>query len=434
MKKSLSITILAIGTTGDIYPAIALSQQLQVIGHHVTLAAPKYFKDVIVNLGLEFIPLSIDFNRFFQSEEGRRLLSGNNNFFSKRQDTRFRQEFRQTLTEAWQASQSADVLGLCPLTLWGTHIVEKLNIPCFLFSLYPLTPTRAFPCFQFGKTSALSNPISGLFNILSYPVVDFLMWNRERDVLNHFREQDLGLPPLSLMGQGLSLNMPNFLQQMPILYCYSSAIISPPFDWERYPNPIHIPGFFFLDGATSYNPPQDLVDFIRGGPQPISIGFGSMIALQPEKLTQIVLDALDITQQRAVLISGWTGLSDRNSNPDQLYVINSIPHDWLFPQMAATVHHCGPGTMAAALKAGVPQVTVPFFFDQRPYAQRLSSLGVAPKSVPYKELTVEHLVTAIEKAVNTPAIAAKAKDIADVINGENGARNAAEIIDRHFAN
>ena len=43
---------------------------------------------------------------------------------------------------------------------------------------------------------------------------------------------------------------------------------------------------------------------------------------------------------------------------DDILLVGDVPHDWLFPQMAAVVHHAGAGTTGAGLRAGVPAVAV----------------------------------------------------------------------------
>ena len=52
------------------------------------------------------------------------------------------------------------------------------------------------------------------------------------------------------------------------------------------------------------------------------------------------------------------------------------PFDVLLPRVAAIVHHGGVGTTAEALRAGVPQLVMPFAFDQFDNGIRVSALGV----------------------------------------------------------
>ena len=54
---------------------------------------------------------------------------------------------------------------------------------------------------------------------------------------------------------------------------------------------------------------------------------------------------------RGVLIAGWGGM-EKAKLPDSVFLVDSVPHDWLFPRMAAVIHHCGAGTTGAGLRAG----------------------------------------------------------------------------------
>jgi sterol 3beta-glucosyltransferase len=119
-----------------------------------------------------------------------------------------------------------------------------------------------------------------------------------------------------------------------------------------------------------------------------------MTGNDPERLTRIALEAIARSGQRAVLLSGWAGLAAGDVPPNVLK-LDSAPHSWLFPRMAAIVHHGGVGTTHEALRSGRPQVVVPFFGDQPFWADRVHGLGVSPPPVLQEELTAEHLAEAI---------------------------------------
>lgn len=75
-----------------------------------------------------------------------------------------------------------------------------------------------------------------------------------------------------------------------------------------------------------------------------------------------------------------TGESVAIEYPDCIYPLDKVPHDWLFPQVAAVVHHGGAGTTAAGLRAGVPTIIKPFFGDQFFWAARVQDVCVFLKS------------------------------------------------------
>ena len=61
---------------------------------------------------------------------------------------------------------------------------------------------------------------------------------------------------------------------------------------------------------------------------------------KPAEVTALVVNALTMAKRRGVLLAGWSGL-DGVALPDSIIQVDSVPHDWLFPQMAAVVHHSG---------------------------------------------------------------------------------------------
>jgi UDP:flavonoid glycosyltransferase YjiC (YdhE family) len=122
-----------------------------------------------------------------------------------------------------------------------------------------------------------------------------------------------------------------------------------------------------------------------------------------------------------VIQSGWASLGAAVQDDDDVIVIGEAPHDWLFPAMAAVVHHAGAGTTAAGLRAGIPTVGVPMITDQPFWASRVTALGAGPKAVPYKSLSAESLAAAISEAVSRDSYRSRARAIARQLAGEDGA-------------
>ena len=155
----------------------------------------------------------------------------------------------------------------------------------------------------------------------------------------------------------------------------------------------------------------------HGRPQPGSI------------LARLVLEALAQSGQRGLLLTGWGGLRPELV-PDNVFVLDSAPHSWLFPRMAAVVHHGGAGTTAEGLRAGVPTVIVPFVLDQPFWGARVKAMGLGPDPLPQKKLTAERLADAIRIAVTDSEMKQRAHSCGEAIRAENGIGNAVKIIQR----
>jgi sterol 3beta-glucosyltransferase len=158
------------------------------------------------------------------------------------------------------------------------------------------------------------------------------------------------------------------------------------------------------------------------------VGFGSVgDPATAEQTTRLVITALERAGQRGVLATGWSGLSQVDHLPNSIFILKQAPHTWLFPRMAAVVHHGGAGTTAAGFRAGVPGVIIPAGNDQPAWAQRAYELGVGARPIPRKALTAEKLAGAILSALK-PETVVSARELGAKIAAERGAEAAAQII------
>ena len=189
-----------------------------------------------------------------------------------------------------------------------------------------------------------------------------------------------------------------------------------------YSNP-DISGFFFRS-QPSYQPPTDLADFLKAGPPPIYIGFGSIVIDDPTSLTQTLFKVISILNIRALISRGWGGLSSQ-STPKNVFFLDNVPHDWLFPRVQVVVHHGGAGTTAIGLKCGKPTVVVSFFGDQKFWGEMCARAGAGPNPIPFKELSVEKLVEGIKFALGDSAKRA-AEELSLKISREDGVMKAVD--------
>jgi sterol 3beta-glucosyltransferase len=201
-----------------------------------------------------------------------------------------------------------------------------------------------------------------------------------------------------------------------------------PSDWQHNN---HVTGYWFLDDKTAWQPSARLLDFLAAGPAPVYVGFGSMQTRNPGQMMETVLKALQISGQRGILLTGGGGLSHNDSHndlPDEVFQVEFAPHDWLFPRMAAVVHHGGAGTMAASLRAGVPSVMIPFFGDQPFWGRRFFEMGIIPEPMPRKRLTAERLAAAINTAVNDTDLRSRVVALSARIRADDGLEKAVSIL------
>jgi sterol 3beta-glucosyltransferase len=418
----MRIAIVAVGSLGDVRPFVALATGLIRKGYTVRLASHAPFREMAVDNGLEFAPVEGNPRDLVRGEEGQAWLASTNNplAFMLRMSKIAGLVLDKLSTDALEASRGSDaVIYNLPLAASGYSIAESLGVPGIPASLYPLHPTRAFP-----SIVAPSLPVKGgAANWLSGFLAAELFWRIFSSHHNRWRRKT-GL-------RTLPFNAPlgRFERAaVPYLYGYSLSVIPIPRGWKESRA---VCGYWFLDRPREWQPPRKLLDFLGQGEPPLYVGFGSMAEGSGDRLTGIVLEALERTGRRAILAAGWGELGTR-SLPARVLGVESVPHDWLLPRVAAAIHHGGAGTTAAVLRAGVPSITVPFFADQFFWGGRIAELGVGPVPIPRKRLTVSALVQAIEDMHADRGMGERCRALARRIALEDGIGKAAETVDRYL--
>jgi len=404
-----------------VQPYIALGRGLQAAGHVIRCVTHQDFADLVGSHDLEFWPIEGSVQAVAQGQDMRALLEGGNFLKIMRQMALEAQVGAIRLAQAGLAAcQGVDLLlaGMGGVYI-GLSLAEKLGLPLLQAYLVPFTPTGAFPSVL---VPDLPPWLGRGVNRLSHHLTRQLMWQGFRRADNHARKQVLGLAPAPL--RGLYHAPPTC--GLPVIYGYSPSVIPKPPDWGPE---VHLTGYWFLDEDRKWTPPDALLDFIESGPPPVYIGFGSLSSKDPAVTTKLVIRALSKLNQRAILLSGWGGMH-QDDLPRSIYMLQSVPHAWLFPMMAAVVHHGGVGTTAAGLRAGVPSVVIPFFGDQPFWGKRIAELGVGPVPIPRKKLDAEQLASAIQTAVTDPEIRQRAANLGLKIRSEDGIARAVDILQK----
>ncbi|KAI4364623.1 hypothetical protein MLD38_020688 [Melastoma candidum] len=420
--RPLQIVMLIVGTRGDVQPFIAIGKQLQEHGHRVRLATHSNFKDFVMTAGLEFYPLGGDpkvLAGYMVKNKGF-LPSGPSEIHIQRS------QIKDIIFSLYPACKEADpdtqvpfnaeAIIANPPAYGHIHVAEALKIPIHIIFTMPWTPTSEFP-------HPLSRVKQSVGYRLSYQIVDALIWLGIRDMINEFRKKRLKLRPVTYLRGSYSSPL-----DVPYAYIWSPHLVPKPKDWGPK---IDVVGFCFLDLASSYHPPESLVEWLEEGEKPIYIGFGSLPVQEPEKMTGIIVEALQMTGQRGIINKGWGGLGNMEDPPKSIYLLDNCPHDWLFPRCSAVVHHGGAGTTAAGLKAACPTTVVPFFGDQPFWGERVHARGVGPAPIPVDDFCLDRLVEAIDFMMKHE-VKDRAKELAKDMENEDGVSGAVQAFYKHF--
>ncbi|KAI0014800.1 glycosyltransferase family 1 protein [Xylariomycetidae sp. FL0641] len=441
----LNIVIMVIGSRGDIQPFLKIGKLLkEEHGHRVRMATHPAFRDFVEkDTGLEFFSVGGD------PSELMAFMVKNPGLIPKLETVRSGDIGRRRAAMAemfggfWRACINvtdnekdtrnlrmmgdrdpfiADAIIANPPSFAHVHCAEALGIPLHLMFTFPYTPTQAFP--HPLATVRKSNVDPGYSNFISYPLVEMMVWQGLGDLVNDFRTKTLGLDPVStLWAPGSTYRL-----HVPFTYLWSPGLCPKPPDWGPE---IDVAGFVFLNLASSFQPPQGLVDFLEAGETPIYIGFGSIVVDDADRFTEMIFEAVRKAGVRALVSKGWGGIG-HGTVPDNIFLLDNTPHDWLFPRVRACVIHGGAGTTAIALKCGRPTMIVPFFGDQHFWGPMVAKAGAGPDPVPYRQLSADRLAEGIKYCL-TDRAAEAAQEIARSIEEEgDGAQNAVRSFHSHL--
>ncbi|KAI7785051.1 UDP transferase [Diaporthe eres] len=441
----LNIVIMVIGSRGDAQPFLKIGKVLkEQYGHRVRIATHPAFRDFVEkDTGLEFFSVGGD------PAELMAFMVKNPGMIPTLETVRAgdigrrRQAMAEMFEGFWRACINstddekdiknarmmgdkspfiADLIIANPPSFAHVHCAEALGIPLLLAFTFPYTPTKSFP--HPLATIKKSNVDPGYSNFMSYPLVEMMVWQGLGDLVNDFRVKTLCLDPVSTLWAPGAL----YRMNVPISYLWSPSLVPKPADWA---DEVDISGFVFLDLASSFTPPDPLDRFLNSGDRPVYIGFGSIVVDDADKFTEMVFEAVRLSGVRALVSKGWGGLGGENV-PDNIFMLENTPHDWLFPKVKACVIHGGAGTTAMALKCGKPTMVVPFFGDQHFWGPMIGRAKAGPEPVPYKHLSAEKLAEGIKYCLTDEA-QEKAQEMArDIAREGDGAENACSFFHKHL--
>ena len=393
----MRVLIVTSGSMGDIAPYTGLGSGLREAGHEVTVAAHEPFRASFAGVGLAFQPLPGDMRRILpqaHGQDGRGSGTGPRALAQLLRIARpIIEELGAGIVDAVEQTRPEAILLSTVVAPLGYQVAEAAGVPWAGVFLQPVSPTGDFGSVLLGGRSvgrwgnrAITATASRITETLyAGPVHDL----RAR----------LGLPRQSISTLRSRQDGPGH----PTFHGFSSAVVPRPTDW---PARLAVVGYWWPARPAGWEPPAALADFLKAGPPPVFIGFGSMAPDQGERLSAPILAAVQATGLRAVVQAGWAGLN--LGAGDDILSIGPVPHDWLFPRTAAVVHHSGAGTSAAGLRAGVPAIPVPVLADQPFWARRLHRLGAATPPIPLSKLTPDNLARALTEATTNPHLAARA--------------------------
>ncbi len=416
----MNITLMAFGSRGDVQPFLGLAVALRERGHSVTLAAPDDFAAQASAYGIPYHSLPLNAQQFSQQDATQRVMGGRRTPGALLAFWRELQRSLRAVPGAFaEAARGADLILAHGFLIPLAHAIhEHLQIPLVLGIAAPMVSTRAFPSPMFPPLpfgQRLYNPLT--YALLVRGVIAYLI-----GPMNAYRKQ-AGLPQRSNGQMARLLTGAEF----PVLMHYSRHLQPVPADWGAN---AHVTGAWPLPAPANWTPPDALTAFLAQGEPPVFLGFGSITVPNPEKMAQTLGEALRLANLRGVLQAGWAGLAHQD---EHLITIGDAPHEWLFPRMAAIVHHGGSGTTHSAAAAGKPALIIPYMADQPFWARRLVELGVGVPPIAPKRLTAARLAAALRALTEDAGMRQRAAELGALLRAEDGLAAACEVVEKQAA-
>lgn len=410
----MRILILTFGTRGDVQPYVALGRALVAAGHQADICAPEGFRDIVDGHGVGFQPTNNDLLDLVQGEMS--TMRDARDVY--RIYSRLAPAQRSSLEDQWAAAERTrpDLIVYHPKPLGGKHIAERLGVPGVLALPLPFyTPTREFPVPFIGGW-----PFGGPVNKISFQLGRAAGVGYGR-MINDFRRR-IGLRSVSWLDDPLRNRDGS---PVTVLYPFSRHVRPVPAD---YPPSAHVTGYWFLPSDSSWQPDPTLIDFLESGRPPVYVGFGSMgFGRGAEQRRDATLAALKANRVRGIVATGWGGLTAGDADDDVL-VVDQVPHDWLFPRVAAVIHHGGAGTTGIGLAAGRPTLVTPFLGDQPWWGRQVHTIGAGPAPLPQRRFGSE-IASRMRELISTPGYAERAAELAKLIKDEDGTGHAVWVIE-----
>ncbi len=411
----MHVLLPTIGSAGDVNPMIALGLALQRRGHRATIITNESFGDFVRSVGLGFVQLGT----IAEGEEAindPRLWHPIKAFQCIAERALVPNIPR--LYDILASHQEPDVVVAAPGTCLGAKIAqEKRGMSLATVHLQPIVIRSLVDGGRLGRFP-MGPGTPRLVKKAVYGIADTFFVNRHLlPALNQFRTQ-LGLPPVdNPFGD----------------YLHSTQLVIGLFpEWYAPPQPdwppnTHITGFVLQDAGGDEETATAAEEFLNAGPPPVVFTPGSATTGQQKFFAESV-EACRIGGLRAMLVTNFPEQLPAKL-PDFARAFGYLPFSRILPRCAALAYHGGIGTLAQAVKAGIPHLVVPNAHDQPDNALRIERLGLGRSLYPerYKAARVARI---LKEIIGDRAIRQNCRDFAKVIDSEAALQRACELIER----
>jgi UDP:flavonoid glycosyltransferase YjiC (YdhE family) len=411
------IILATFGSYGDLNPFLALGLELKRRGHDAVIATAEGYRRDVESRGLGFAPVRPDLDRGDLALFERALDQVKGPEVIIREITMPR--VRESYEDLERAAAGADLLLSHSLTYAAPVLAEKKNMIWLSVVLQPLMflsaedPSVLAPAPWLGAL----RPLGPAFNRALFLLLKLAAsrWGEPVRALRNELGLERGADPV-FDGQ---------YSPYGTLALFSPLFGPPQLDW---PENTLACGFPFLDsdiGGGGLDPALEA--FLDAGTPPVVFTLGSAAVMIAGDFFRNAAASVKGHGVRAVLLAG-PGAKELADLPNGVEAFESAPYHALFPRCAAVVHSGGIGTTAQALRAGIPQMIVPFAHDQYDNAARIARLG-AGEALHGRNPTSRELAATLSRLLDDDEIKLRAAQVGAAIRAESGVALACDAIE-----
>ncbi len=402
--------LFSIGTRGDIEPFLAIAQLLKSKNWDVVCVFPEQFRETVENMELQFRGFCKEYLELMDGKEAKMFMSGQGSIFKR---------------IGYLIKLAKDGMKLSKDILTLQYDIQELEKPDRILYHPKCNFSLLWGMANPGK-SILISPIPGVAHHIKHltilgnygktlNVLSMWLGNVMKAIMlkKYSKRYRRDYPGLKITVSSIKRAM---LEKEKTLYAISPSLFPRPDYW---PFPAQVVGYYERDKTVNWQPDEGLVQFLETHEKIVFITFGSMSNSNPKEKTRIIVDILKKNSISAIINTSWGGLEVMGEPPDNIYFVNNIPYDWMFPKVYAVIHHGGSGTTHTALKYACPSLLIPHILDQFFWNKIISKLQLGPEGMSIKNLNEKNFESKLLDLMNNESYKMNTKLISEKMNAES---------------